>query len=97
MKRDIAYFAAMCPNCQRVKVEHQKQGGMTQEVNIPTIVGSDKHGLLITGLPRTHRQHDSIWVIVDSVTKSANFLVVKTTNSAEDYAKLYMSRPESTP
>ncbi|WMV59104.1 hypothetical protein MTR67_052489 [Solanum verrucosum] len=43
------------------------------------------------GLPRTHRQHDSIWVIVDRVTKFARFLAVKTTNSAEDYAKLYIN------
>ncbi|KAH0644897.1 hypothetical protein KY284_032781 [Solanum tuberosum] len=41
----------------------------------------------ITGLPRTRRQHDSIWVIVDRVTKSSCFLAVKTTDSAEDYAK----------
>ncbi|KAH0636341.1 hypothetical protein KY285_036093 [Solanum tuberosum] len=37
------------------------------------------------------RQHDSIWVIVDRVTKSTHFLVVQTTDSAEDYAKLYIT------
>ncbi|WMV25809.1 hypothetical protein MTR67_019194 [Solanum verrucosum] len=42
-----------------------------------------------TGLPRTHRQH-SVWVIVDRVTKSAHFLAVKTTDSVEDNAKLYI-------
>ncbi|KAH0689512.1 hypothetical protein KY289_016870 [Solanum tuberosum] len=36
MKRDIADFVAKCPNCQQVKVEHQKPGGMTQEIDIPT-------------------------------------------------------------
>ena len=45
----------------------------------------------ITGLPRTHRQHDSIWVIVDRMTKSSRFLAVKTTYSAEDYARLYIN------
>ena len=44
----------------------------------------------VTGLLRSHRQHDSIWVIVYRMTKSANFLPVKTTYSAEDYAKLYL-------
>ncbi|KAH0739920.1 hypothetical protein KY290_038625 [Solanum tuberosum] len=44
----------------------------------------------ITGLPRFRGQHDSIWVIVDRTTKSAHFLSVKTTLSAEDYAKLYI-------
>ncbi|WMV49896.1 hypothetical protein MTR67_043281 [Solanum verrucosum] len=36
MNRDIANFVAKCPNCQRVKVEHRKPGGMTQETRIPT-------------------------------------------------------------
>ena len=36
MKRDIADFVSKCPNCQQVKVEHQKLGGMTQEIDIPT-------------------------------------------------------------
>ena len=44
----------------------------------------------ITGLPRSCRQNDSIWVIVDKMTKSAHFLPVKNTHSAEDYAKLYI-------
>ena len=45
----------------------------------------------ITGLTRAHRQHDSIWVIVDRMTKSSHFLAVKTTDSVEDYAKLYIN------
>ena len=36
MKRDIADFVSKCPNCQQVKVEHHKQGGVTQEIDIPT-------------------------------------------------------------
>ncbi|WMV47208.1 hypothetical protein MTR67_040593, partial [Solanum verrucosum] len=91
MKRDIAYFVAKCPNCQQVKVEHQKSGNMTQEIDIPTwkweVINMD----FITGLPRTRRQHDSIWVIVDRVTKFSHFLAVKSTDSAEDYAKLYIN------
>ena len=35
MKRDIADFVSKCPNCQQVKVEHKKLGGMTQEIDIP--------------------------------------------------------------
>ncbi|WMV46526.1 hypothetical protein MTR67_039911, partial [Solanum verrucosum] len=41
------------------------------------------------GLPRTRRQHDSIWVIVDRMTKSAHFIHVKSSFMAKDYAKLY--------
>ncbi|KAH0689166.1 hypothetical protein KY289_016524 [Solanum tuberosum] len=91
MKGDIADFVAKFPNCQQVKVEHQKPEGMTQEIDIPTwkweVINMD----FITGLPRTRRHHDSIWVIVDKVTKSSHFLAVKATNLAEDYTKLYIN------
>ncbi|KAH0705906.1 hypothetical protein KY285_010431 [Solanum tuberosum] len=43
-----------------------------------------------SGLPRSRRQHDSIWVIVDRMTKSTHFLLVKTTHSVDDYANLYI-------
>ena len=85
MKRDIADFVSKCPNCQQVK------GGMTQAIDIPTwkwdVINMD----FITGLPRTCGQHDSIWVIVDRMTKTSRFLAVKTTYSVEDYAKLYLT------
>ena len=62
MKRDIAVFMSKCPNGQQVKVENQKPGGMTQEIDISTwkwdVINMD----FITGLPRTRRQHDSIYV-----------------------------------
>ena len=44
----------------------------------------------ITGLPRFRRQHDSIWVISNKMTKSTYFLPVNTTYLAEDYPKLYL-------
>ncbi|WMV38320.1 hypothetical protein MTR67_031705 [Solanum verrucosum] len=44
----------------------------------------------VVGLPRTRRQHDSIWVIVDRLTKSAHFFRVKVSYSTEDDAKLYI-------
>ncbi|KAH0715068.1 hypothetical protein KY284_007973 [Solanum tuberosum] len=68
MKKGIAEFVVKCPNCQQVKVEHQRPDG----------------------LPRSRRQHGSIWVIINRMTKSAYFLPVKTTHSAEHYARLYI-------
>ena len=43
----------------------------------------------VVGLPQTRRQHDSIWVLVDRLTKLAHFFTVKVSYSPEDYAKLY--------
>ena len=64
---------------------------MTQEIDISTwkwdVINMD----FITRLPRTRRYYDSIWVIVDRMTKSSRFLAVKTTNSTEDYAQLYIN------
>ncbi|WMV49423.1 hypothetical protein MTR67_042808 [Solanum verrucosum] len=44
----------------------------------------------ITGLPRTLKGYDSIWVIVDRLTKSAYFLPVKTTYNGARYAQIYI-------
>jgi hypothetical protein len=46
----------------------------------------------IVGLPNTSRHHDSIWVIVDRLTKVAHFLPVHTTDKAQNYAELYIDR-----
>jgi hypothetical protein len=46
----------------------------------------------IVGLPRTQSGYDSIWVIVDQLTKVAHFIPVKTTYSGPQLAELYMSR-----
>lgn len=42
----------------------------------------------VIGLPRSYPKFDSIWVIVDRLTKSFHFSLVRTTYTAEDYAKL---------
>ena len=53
----------------------------------------DKLGMdFITGLPRTRSGYDSIWVIVDRLTKVAHFIPVKTTYTSAKLAKIYMTR-----
>jgi hypothetical protein len=46
----------------------------------------------IVGLHSTSCHHDSIWVIVDRLTKVAHFLPVHTTDKAQKYAELYIDR-----
>lgn len=46
----------------------------------------------IVGLPKTAAGYDSIWVIVDRLTKTARFIPVKTNYSGAKLAELYMSR-----
>ncbi|WMV45613.1 hypothetical protein MTR67_038998 [Solanum verrucosum] len=90
MKKDIAGFMAKCTNCQQVKVENQKPGGLSQDISIPTWKWEALNMDFIVGLPRTRREHDLIWVIVDLMTKSAHLLPVKISYLAEDYAKMYL-------
>lgn len=90
MKRDIAEFVSKCPNCQQVKVEHQRPSGVAQNIEIPRWKWEMINMDFVTGLPKSRRQYDSIWVIVDRMTKSAHFLAVKMTDTAENYARLYI-------
>jgi hypothetical protein len=45
----------------------------------------------IVGLPRTSHGHDSIWVIVERLTKSAHFIPVGTRYRARQYVELYIA------
>ena len=46
----------------------------------------------VVGLPRSQRQYDSIWVIIDRLTKLAHFLPVKTTYSMSKLAQVYVDQ-----
>ena len=46
----------------------------------------------VTHLPSTLRGHDTVWVIVDRLTKSANFLAVRMTFTLEKFCRLYIRR-----
>ena len=44
----------------------------------------------VTHFPRTSQKHDAIWVIVDRLTKSAHFLVMRMTFTLEEFCRLYI-------
>ena len=46
----------------------------------------------VVGLPRTTKGYNSIWVIVDRLTKSAHFIPVDTKYTARKYAKIYFDQ-----
>jgi hypothetical protein len=92
LKRDVAEYVALCDTCQRVKAEHQRPAGLLQPMQILEWKWEDVGMDSIVGLPRTQRGYDSIWVIVDRLTKVAHFLSVRTTYSSAKLAKLYMER-----
>ena len=76
--------------CQRGKAEHQRPTGLLQPMKIPEWKWEEVGMDFIVGLPHTQRGYDSIWVIVDRLTKVAHFIPVKTTYSGAKLAELYM-------
>nr|KYP69532.1 Transposon Ty3-I Gag-Pol polyprotein [Cajanus cajan] len=90
MKKDIAEFVSACLVCQKAKIEHQKPSGLLQPLSIPEWKWDSISMDFVVALPRTRKGHDSIWVIVDKLTKSAHFLPVNIRYSLEKLARLYI-------
>jgi hypothetical protein len=91
MKREIAKYVSGCDTCRRIKADHLRPTGNLQPLSIPEWKWENICMDFIVGLPRTSRGYNSIWVIVDRLTKSAHFIPVATTYRVGQYAKLYIS------
>jgi hypothetical protein len=90
MKRDIAMYVQKCLTCLRVKIEHRKPSGFLVQPEIPLWKWEGIAMDFVTKLPRTSSGYDSIWVVVDRLTKSAHFLPIRETYSVEKLAKIYI-------
>jgi hypothetical protein len=91
MKIEIARYVARCDTCKRVKAIHMKVAGPLQSLPIPIWIWEDISMDFIVGLPRTAKGYDSIWVIVDRLTKIAHFLPVRVKYTVATYAELYIA------
>ncbi|GKA43300.1 putative reverse transcriptase domain-containing protein [Tanacetum coccineum] len=85
----IAEYVGKCLTCSRVKVECQKLSGLLIQPEIPTWKWERSTMDFVTKLPKTSSRHDTIWIIVDRLTKSAHFIPTKATNSMETLTRLY--------
>ncbi|GJX77149.1 putative reverse transcriptase domain-containing protein [Tanacetum coccineum] len=90
MKRVIATYVSKCLTCSKVKVEHQRPSGLLQQPEIPEWKWDKITMDFITKLPRSKSGHDTIWVIVARLTKSAYFLAIREDHSTEKLAKIYI-------
>ncbi|KAI3715240.1 hypothetical protein L6452_22213 [Arctium lappa] len=79
-----------CVTCSQVKDEHQRPYGSLQSLEIPEWKWEHITMDFVTKLPKTLRGHDTIWVIVDRLTKSAHFLAMRETLPMDKLAKLYI-------
>ncbi|KAA0047116.1 reverse transcriptase [Cucumis melo var. makuwa] len=91
MKREVAKFVSKCLVCQQVKAPRQKPAGLLQPLSVPEWKWENVSMDFIIGLPRTLRGFTVIWVVVDILTKSAHFVLGKSTYAASKWAQLYMS------
>nr|GFA41529.1 putative nucleotidyltransferase, ribonuclease H [Tanacetum cinerariifolium] len=89
MKRDVATFVSRCLVCQQFKIEHQRASGLLQPLDILVWKWEEISMDFVTGLPRTQRRHDAIWVVVDRLTKSAHFLPIRKDYSVSRLAKIF--------
>jgi hypothetical protein len=66
----------LCDTCQRVKAEHQRPAGLLQPLKIPKWKWGEIGMDFIVSLPHTQAGYDSVWVIMDRLTKVAHFILV---------------------
>ncbi|KAD3640486.1 hypothetical protein E3N88_29709 [Mikania micrantha] len=90
MKKDIALYVGKCLKCSKVKTEHQKPSGFLQQPEIPQWKWEQISMDFITKLLRTVGGYDTIWVIVDRLTKSAHFLPIREDYKMEKLASIYI-------
>ncbi|GJS31415.1 putative reverse transcriptase domain-containing protein, partial [Tanacetum coccineum] len=82
---------ALCLTCSKVKAEHQRLSSLLQQPEIPIWKWEGIAMDFVTKLPRTSSRHDTIWVIVDRLTKSTHFLLMREDYKMERLARLYLN------
>ena len=90
MKRHVGDFVPRCLTCQQIKAEHQRPAGLFQPLEVVEWKWEHITMDFVTHFPWTSRKHDAVWVIVDRLTKSTHFLVVRMTFTLEEFCKLYI-------
>ncbi|GJZ51914.1 putative reverse transcriptase domain-containing protein [Tanacetum coccineum] len=91
MKADIATYVSKCLTCARVKAERQRPSGLLVQPEIPKWKWDNITMDFITKLPKSSQGFDTIWVIVDRLTKSVHFLPIRENDPLDKLARLYMN------
>jgi hypothetical protein len=91
MKAHIVNYVARCLECQQVKDEHRHPIGLLQPRTILESKWEDISMDFVVGLPLMARSHNSIFVVVDTLTNSAHFIHLRTTYQAPDIAIVFIS------
>nr|GEV58010.1 putative reverse transcriptase domain-containing protein [Tanacetum cinerariifolium] len=92
MNANIATYVSKYLTCARVKAEHQRPLGLLVQQAIPEWKWDNITMDFITKLPKSPQGFDTIWVIVDRLTKSAHFLPIREIDPLYKLARLYLNR-----
>ncbi|GJU75861.1 putative reverse transcriptase domain-containing protein [Tanacetum coccineum] len=92
MKADIAIYVSKCLTCAKVKAKHQRPSGLLVQPAIPEWKWDNIMMYFINKLPKSSQGFDTIWVIVDRLTKSAHFLPIRENDPLDKLARLYLNR-----
>ena len=90
MKRDVTEYVSKCLTCQQVKAEHQVPTGLLNPLPIPQWKWDNITMDFVSGFLLTQQKHDSVWVIVDKLTKSVHFIPVRIDYFMDRLAELYV-------
>ncbi|GJU80071.1 putative reverse transcriptase domain-containing protein [Tanacetum coccineum] len=90
MKANIATYVSKCLTCLKVKAKHQKPSGLLVQPEISQWNWDNITMDIITKIPRTSSSYDTIWVMVDRLTKSAHFLLMGKNDFIDKLARLYL-------
>ncbi|GKF46060.1 reverse transcriptase domain-containing protein [Tanacetum coccineum] len=90
MKADITTYVSKCLTCAKVKAEHQRQSGLLVQTNIPEWKWDNITMEFVMKLPKLSQGYDTICVIVDLLTKSAIFVLMRETDPLDKLAKMYL-------
>ncbi|GKE63542.1 putative reverse transcriptase domain-containing protein, partial [Tanacetum coccineum] len=92
MKKDIAKYVSKCLTCLKVNAENQRPSGLLQQPEIPIWKWKGIAMDFVIKLPRTSSGHDTIWVIMNRLTKSAHFLPIREDYKMDRLARLYLNK-----
>ncbi|GKA29806.1 putative reverse transcriptase domain-containing protein [Tanacetum coccineum] len=90
MKVEIATYVSKCLTCAKLKAECQKPSGLLVQPMIPVWKWENITMDFVTKLSKTSTEQDTIWVIVDHLTKSAHFLPMRENDSMENLTRQYL-------
>ncbi|GJY74932.1 putative reverse transcriptase domain-containing protein [Tanacetum coccineum] len=92
MKADIATYVSKSLTCANVKAKHQRPSGLLVQPNIPQWKWDNITMDFVTKLPKSSQGYDTIWVIIDQLTKSAIFVPMRETDPMEKLARIYLKK-----